>query len=100
MVTCSGSIHFAALHGVDHREAREARRVSRCPEDLPILRQAAEDGGIDWASLPEIVHKATPETEERWLELAQHLNYRKIARIVSRTGIGEIDGRLLPRITP
>ena len=69
---CSGSIHFAGLHGIDHREAREARRVSRCLEDLPQLRKAA------------------PETEERWLHLAQNLNYRKIARIVSRTRVGEI----------
>ena len=89
-VGCSGSIHFAGLHGIDHREAREARRVSRCLEDLPQLRKAAEEGAIDWASLREIVRKATPETEERWLQLAQNLNYRKIARIVSRTQVGEM----------
>ena len=89
-VGCSGSIHFAGLRGIDHREAREARRVSRCLEDLPQLRKAAEEGAVDWASLREIVRKASPETEERWLQLAHNLNYRKIARIVSRTRVGEI----------
>ena len=99
-VGCSGSIHFAGLHGIDHREAREARRVSRCLEDLPQLRKAAEEGAIDWASLREIVRKATVETEERWLQLAQNLNYRKIARIVSRTRDGEMPFRTrAPRST-
>ena len=46
-VGCSGSIHYAGLHGVDHREAREARRVARCLEELPVLRKAAEVGAID-----------------------------------------------------
>ena len=60
-----------------------------------MLRQAAEEGEIDSATLREIVRKATPETEERWLQLAQSLNYRKIARIVSQTRVGEI-GRAWP----
>ena len=37
-VGCSGSIHYAGLHGVDHREAREARRVARRLEEL-VLRK-------------------------------------------------------------
>ena len=44
---------------------------------------------MDWASLREIVRKATPETEQRWLELARRLCYRKIERIVRRTEMGE-----------
>ena len=89
-VGCSGGVHYAILHGVDAREAREARRVAQRLEELPILREAAEVGSVDWASLREIVRKATVETEEHWLELARRFNYRKIERIVRRTDFGEV----------
>src|ERR1019366_864822 len=51
---CSGGIHYATLHGVDYREALEARRVALKLEGLPRLRQVAEVGAIEWASLREI----------------------------------------------
>ena len=68
---CSSAIHYATLRGVDYREALEARRVARELEGLPRLRQAAEEGSIEWASLREIVRKATEATELEWLELAR-----------------------------
>ena len=88
-VGCSGAIHFAGLHGIDHREAREARRVARALEELPLLRKAAEACAINWSNLREVVSKATPETEARWLELAQNLTYAKLDRIVRATPVGE-----------
>ena len=75
----SGPIHCAILLGVEHREAVEARRVARRLEELPVLREQAENGTIPWASLREIVSKATEETESRWAELAARLTTGKIA---------------------
>ena len=49
-VGCSGGMHYAILHSVDAREASEARRVAQRLEELPILREAAELGSVDWAA--------------------------------------------------
>lgn len=88
----SGAIHFAIIHGVEHRVAVEARRVARCLESLPLLRAEAEAGTIVWASLREIVSKAVPETEAAWIDLATRLTTSKIARLVSQTRKGEMPG--------
>lgn len=88
----SGGIHVAVSLGVDRREALEARRVARELEGLPVLRAEAEKGTVSWASLREIVRKASPDTEERWLELAGELNSARIEQLVARTGRGEMPG--------
>lgn len=87
---CSSSLHVAILLGVDKREAREARRIARLVEDLPLLRAAAEKGTISWTSLREILRKATPDTEARWLELATEMSPTRIAKLVSQTREGEV----------
>ncbi|CAN0456836.1 unnamed protein product, partial [Phaeothamnion confervicola] len=74
------------------REAVEARRVALRLEELPVLREQAENGTIPWASLREIVSKATVETEARWAELAARLTTGRIARLVSVTRKGEMPG--------
>ena len=85
----SGSLHFVSLMGVELVEARKARRVARALEELPQLRQAAENGNVPWASLTAIVAKATPETEGQWLDIARRYTYHEVRRIVSRTELGE-----------
>lgn len=88
----SGGIHYSTTLGVDRREALEARRVARRLEELPVLRGEAERGVVAWASLREVVRKATGETEERWLELIRELNTNKITKLVSRTRKGAMPG--------
>ena len=88
-VGCSSSTHYAVMLGLDIRTSRESRRVARCLEELPLLRQAAEEGTLGWSVLREITHKATPGTEERWLDLARRYNYQIIERLVKRTEKGQ-----------
>jgi len=69
---------------MDPREGREARRVARALEDLPMLAEAAETGRVRWANLREVVRVATPETEEFWTHAALTRRYRPLCRIVRR----------------
>lgn len=91
-VGCSSSTHYAVMLGLDVRTSRESRRVARCLEELPLLREAAEEGSLGWSVLREITHKATPETEERWLDLAWRYNYSIIERLVKCTEKGQRPG--------
>jgi len=88
----SGAVHYAMRQGVDERTAREARRVAGRLEELPLLRDAAEKGEVVWASLREIVRKATEATEARWLELASEWSSKVIQRLVRQTAEGEEPG--------
>lgn len=88
----SGAVHYATHHGVHERAARDARRVAAAVEDLPLLREAAEAGTVAWASLREIVRKATVETEARWLDLARSYGPKVIERLVGQTQVGEEPG--------
>ena len=90
---CSSEIHYAAqILGVGEREARECRRVARDLEPLGELTLAAERGEIAWSKLREIVRKATSETENYWLKLAQRYNAKQIQELVQRTPKGSFPG--------
>lgn len=94
---CSSAIHYATqILRVNHRTARECRRVARDLKGLPELTLAAEFGKVEWSSLREIVRKATPETEAYWLELAGRFNCGQISDLVSRTPKGGLPGDVFP----
>ena len=94
---CSGPIHYAIrLLGVTKKEANACRRVARQLEALPHLTAAAERGDIGWAKLREIASKATPETEQLWLELANCYSTSVIRRLVAATPKGGLPGELPP----
>jgi len=85
----SGALHYFIIHGLHHVEARECRRVALKCESLPILREAAETGCIGWTYLREVVRKATPENEARWLDLCNRYTSRKIQQLVKHTKEGQ-----------
>ncbi len=80
----------------------ECKRVAFSLEDLPVLRAAAEKGRIGWGALCEVTLKATPETEARWLELAESYTLRILSRLVEATPRGELpcDPDLVPLLVP
>lgn len=87
---CSGAVHYARnVLGLNMKEARTLRRVARELERLPRMRLAAEHGKIAWSKLREIVGKATPETEDAWLALADRMSGDELAKVASCTGFGE-----------
>lgn len=86
---CSGAIHYAGLLKVSEKEAAECRRVARALEHLPLLRAAAETGRIGWCALSRITQKASPETDARWLELAERYAFQILKKLVDRTSFGE-----------
>lgn len=90
---CSTAAHYAcSVLGINRRLARECKRVARQVQGLPELTLAAEDGKISWSKLREIVRKASPQTEEYWLELAGEYDADTIAHLIGRTAEGSIPG--------
>lgn len=92
---CASAIHYAcAVLGMSAPSARECRRVAAALQGLPALTLAAEHGTVEWSKLREIVRRASPETEEYWLRLAQKHSYREIEVLVSRTPTGSLPGEV------
>ena len=92
---CSSSTHYAvAKLGVNRKEANDCKRVARELLRLPELSLVAEEGLISWGKLREIVRKASPETEEFWLQLAQKYNDQQIQMLVSKTPRGAVPGEV------
>lgn len=97
---CSGAVHYAGMLQVKPKEALECRRVALCLEALPCLRESAEAGRIGWCALSKITRTATPETDERWNELAQRYTYGILKKLVNNTPCGQMPGNpdLLPEL--
>ena len=92
---CSSSTHYAvAKLGVNRKEANDCKRVARELLRLPELSLVAEEGRLSWGKLREIVRKASPETEEFWLQLAQKYNDQQIQMLVSKTPRGAVPGEV------
>ena len=92
---CCSSTHYAvAKLGVNRKEANDCKRVARELLRLPELSLVAEEGRISWGKLREIVRKASPETEEFWLQLAQKYNDQQIQMLVSKTPRGAVPGEV------
>ncbi len=92
---CCSSTHYAvAKLGVNRKEANDCKRVARELLRLPELSLVAEEGRISWGKLREIVRKASPETEELWLQLAQKYNDQQIQMLVSKTPPGAVPGEV------
>ena len=92
---CCSSTHYAvAKLGVNRKEANDRKRVARELLRLPELSLVAEEGRISWGKLREIVRKASPETGEFWLQLAQKYNDQQIQMLVSKTPPGAVPGEV------
>ena len=88
----SDSIHYALAHGIPEREALDARRLAGQLEGLPKLARAAETGQVCWSALRAIAPKASPDTEERWLELAGQTTVHTLEKLAAHTGKGQMPG--------
>jgi 5-methylcytosine-specific restriction endonuclease McrA len=89
---CSSYIHYAIILGVNEKVARTAQLVARRLEDLPLLTAAAEQGTVNWTNLRLVIARATPDTEARWLQVAQQYSSRIVERLVRRAREGQDPG--------
>ncbi|MCA9780423.1 MAG: HNH endonuclease, partial [Candidatus Eremiobacteraeota bacterium] len=91
----SGSVHFATQHlKMNERLAKLVLKVTNQLEELPLLRQAALHGEIEWSQIREVASVATTETEEMWKELCLKNNCSQIQSLVSATPKGGIPGEI------
>ena len=60
--------------GIRAREAYHLMRIDRLIEALPRLREAYARGEVSFSSVRVLVQVATPDDEERWVELARSSN--------------------------
>src|SRR6267378_6638434 len=68
--------------GLDAGAARERVRVARALGTLPRLAQALARGELSYAKVRALTRVATPETEERLLELGRAVTAEHVERIV------------------
>jgi hypothetical protein len=68
--------------GLDPGAARERVRVARALATLPLLAQALARGELSYAKLRAVTRVATPETEERLLNVARAGTAEHVERIV------------------
>ena len=87
---CSSIAHYAQFHlRLDARKARELARLGRVMDRLPNLLDAFARGEVEYSQLREISRVATPEDEQRWVELARERTSNQIQRIVARVRRGQ-----------
>src|ERR1700690_1854405 len=70
--------------GLDPATAREKVRVARALGQLPVLDAALAAGRISYAKVRAITRVATPETEERLVEMAAFATGAQLERICRR----------------
>ncbi len=82
--------HFALLElQIPQREAYQSILVARRLEVLPGLTQAALTGKVSWSALEIIISRATPDNESTWLEMAQTLTIKRLARLARQAAEAE-----------
>jgi hypothetical protein len=92
---CSGAVHYGVLVlGLKTQKARTLRWVAQKLEALPLLSLALQSGEVSYSKVREVVRKATPETEELWLELCRSRTYRQIEALVRHATEGGLPGDL------
>jgi hypothetical protein len=68
--------------GIQAREAYQLMRIDGLIARLPLIRAAYASGELSFAKVRMLVTVATPESEERWLEIALVRPCRVIAALV------------------
>ncbi|CAB4593719.1 MAG: DUF222 domain-containing protein [Actinomycetes bacterium] len=63
--------------------ASERLRVAKAIQELPLIKQAFWEGHLSYSKVRELTRVATPETEQRWCEVAPHLTAGQLAKLVT-----------------
>jgi hypothetical protein len=63
--------------------ASERLRVAKAIQELPLIKQAFWEGHLSYSKVRELTRIATPETEQRWCEVAPHLTAGQLAKLVT-----------------
>ncbi|MTA13472.1 MAG: DUF222 domain-containing protein, partial [Actinobacteria bacterium] len=63
--------------------ASERLRVAKAVQELPLIKQAFWDGHLSYSKVRELTRVATPDTEQRWCEVAPHLTAGQLAKLVA-----------------
>ncbi len=74
-------------------------RLARRLDDLPAVREAVASGQLGYTKAREIVAVATPETEDRWLKVAQGTRkelVREVKRVKRAAQTDPAQGELMP----
>ena len=96
------SIHLYASNalGFSRTKTYEFIRLSESLDKLPRLKKRVENGEVSWTKAREVVKVATPETESKWLDLAESKSRRELESEVARSRAArdrdESQGELVP----
>ncbi len=72
-------VQYAERHfGMQRSETYEHLRVAEIIDELPLCREAFEDGKLSWSALKMITRVATSDTEESWLEFARGRSFNEL----------------------
>ena len=66
--------------GISPRELQELGRVGGKLDDLPALEAALAEGRVCWSKARLIARIATPADEQEWIECAEQLTARELAK--------------------
>jgi len=95
------SIYQYAMQGLDfsRSRARDFIRLARKLDELPAVRAAVADGKLGYTKARVVVDVATPETEDRWLEVAEGPREDLVMEVKKVKRAARVDpdqGELLP----
>ena len=72
-------MQYAERHfGMQRSETYEHLRVAELIDELPLCRDASEDGKLSWSALKLITCVAKSDTEESWLEFARDRSFNEL----------------------
>ncbi len=81
------SIHLYAHEalGFSRSKTYEFIRLAEALDRLPGLKAGVKSGELTWTKAREVVKVATPETEGRWLEMAEKKSRRELEKEVAKS---------------
>ena len=97
------SIYQYAMQGLDfsRSRARDFIRLAKKLDELPAVRAAVADGKLGYTKAREVVDVATPETEDRWLEVAEGPRedlVKEVKKVKRAARVDPNQGELLPAL--
>ena len=63
--------------------ASERLRVGKALQQLPVVKQAFWDGYLSYSKVRELTRVATPDTDQRWCDVARHVTAGQLAKLVT-----------------